>query len=70
MGSPCLQRLEQAGQAGAGTGKEGMRVEGNSQEADSREDRRWAGRQGGGRKKEEKEVGGREQRQGRERINT
>lgn len=51
MGSPCLQRLEQADQAGAGTGKEGMRVEGSSKEADSGEDRRWAGRQGGGRKK-------------------
>lgn len=70
MGSPCLWRLEQAGHAGAGTGKEGMRVEGSLQEADSREDRRWAGGQGGGRKKEGKEVGGREQRQGRERINT
>lgn len=51
-------------------GKEGMRVEGSSQKADSREDRRWAGGQGGGRKKEEKEVEGRERRQGRERINT
>lgn len=38
-----------------------MRVDGSSQYAGLREDRRWEGRQGGGRNKEEKEVAGREQ---------